>query len=70
MAAVLERPGALLVERPGPVQQLGVSGGAPATVSLLRSSPVALSTAAAVWVDLCGSAPITIMCLVPSLDHH
>src|SRR6186997_1890149 len=38
------------------------------TVSLPCSSPVPAPTAAQVWLRLCGSEPITIICTVPSLD--
>src|SRR5207302_7237702 len=36
------------------------------TVSSASSSALCASSAEAVWLCLCGSVPITIMCLVPS----
>jgi hypothetical protein len=54
-----ERPQASIRSSPAPVA---------CTVSLPCSSPVAAPTAAQVWLRLCGSDPITIICGVPSFD--
>ena len=68
MPAVLDRPHPLLIQAASPGQEGGVPGGRGHHGLAALELAVAASTAAAVCCRLCGSEPITIMCLGPSLD--
>ena len=64
--AVLDRPHALLIQAARPPDRGQMPGSSALISRLPRTRPVPSSTAASACEPLCVSAPITIMCTVPS----